>query len=226
MIGLEESKMKHNALIIGDSYSTFRGYVPQGYEVYYAEEIIRETDLTDVRDTWWYQVMEEGDFRLLLNESWCGAPIGYTGYDGEDCSKSSSFIHRLRQLRDKGFFRSQEIHTVFVFGGTNDSWCEAPLGEMQLANWKEEDLYCVLPAICCFFHELRSLLPKAEIYCLINRGLKPEITRCMLESCKNHSMIPVTFDRMDTMGDHPTVKGMKEIKESVMSAINRRSGAP
>ena len=215
--------MKKNALIIGDSYSTFRGYVPEGYEVYYAEEIIRETDLTCVRDTWWHRVMEEGNFHLILNESWCGAPIGYRGYEGEDCSKTSSFIHRLRQMKERGFFLGNEIHTVFVFGGTNDSWCDAPLGEPKFSDWKEEDLYSVLPAICCFFQELRQCLPKAEIYCLINNGLKAEITDCMRLACKNHHMIPVTFPHIDKMGDHPTIQGMKEIKDSVMAAIEEQS---
>ncbi|MBR4308755.1 MAG: hypothetical protein IKT58_04075 [Oscillospiraceae bacterium] len=213
--------LKNNVLIIGDSYSTFRGYVPEGYEVYYAEEIIRETDLTRVEQTWWYQVMEETGWKLILNDSWCGAPMGYTGYEGEDCSQSSSFLHRLEMLKDKGFFDRQEIHRVFVFGGTNDSWADAPLGETQWTNWEEKDLYNVLPAIACFFHKLREYLPKARIYCLINCGLKPEITRCMEQSCETYKLIPVTFPHMDRMGDHPTIRGMEEIKAAVMEAIHR-----
>ena len=212
--------MNRNAMIIGDSYSTFRGFVPEGYEVYYAEEIIRETDLTQVSQTWWYQVMEATGLNLVLNDSWCGAPIGYTGYDGEDCSRSSSFLFRLRSLAADGFFEKQNIGTVFVFGGTNDSWCDAPLGQMQHEGWEERDLYSVLPAMCCFFQTLRDLLPEARIYCLINKDLKPEITRCMQESCNRHNMIPVTFPHMDRMGDHPTIAGMKQIKEAVLQAMD------
>lgn len=213
--------MSKNAMIIGDSYSTFRGYVPAGYEVYYAEEIIRETDLTQVSQTWWYQVMEKTGLRLILNDSWCGAPIGYTGYDGEDCSRTSSFIHRLRQLKEEGFFCKNEIHTVFAFGGTNDSWADAPLGAVQWADFAEKDLYFVLPAICCFFRELREALPRAEIYCLINSGLKSEITQCMSECCEKYAMIPVTFGYVEKMGDHPTIEGMKTIAHTVTEAINR-----
>ncbi len=213
--------MQKNAMIIGDSYSTFRGFVPEGYEVYYAEEIIRETDLTQVSQTWWYQVMEDTGLHLVLNDSWCGAPIGYTGYNGEDCSHSSSFICRLRRLKSEGFFEKNEIHTVFVFGGTNDSWADAPLGSVQWEPSEEQELYFVLPAICEFFRELREFLPNAEIYCLINKGLKPEITRCMEEACKKYAMIPVTFPHMDRMGDHPTIQGMKEIKTAVTYAIER-----
>ena len=213
--------MNPNTLIIGDSYSTFRGYVPEGYEVYYAEEIIRLTDLTKVSQTWWYQVMEATGLNLVLNDSWCGAPMGYTGYNGEDCSRSSSFLYRLRKLRDEGFFSENDIGTVFVFGGTNDSWCDAPLGQMQYLGWKEEDLYCVLPAMCCFFQTLRDILPEAKIYCLINKDLKPEITHCMEEACRIHHMTPVTFPHMDRMGDHPTIAGMIEIRDEVLKAMEK-----
>ena len=215
----EEKNLHNNVLILGDSYSTFRGYVPEGYEVYYAEEIIRETDLTRVEQTWWYQVLKECGWKLILNDSWCGAPMGYTGYEGEDCSKTSSFLHRLSELEATGFFAKESIQKVFVFGATNDSWADAPLGKMQWENWEEKDLYYVLPAIACFFHRLRKLLPKAQIYCLMNIGLKPEIVRCMELACKKYDLIPVTFPCMDRMGDHPTVQGMREIKTAVMEAI-------
>ncbi len=211
--------MKQNVLLLGDSYSTFRGYVPEGYEVYYAEKLIRETDLTRVEQTWWYQILEETHWKLILNDSWCGAPIGYTGYDGEDCSKTSSFLHRLQELEDKGFFEKQEIHKVFVFGGTNDSWADAPLGQMKWEHWEEKDLYFVLPAISCLFHRLRKLLPQAQIYCLINIGLKPEISKCMELACETYDLIPVTFPHMDRMGDHPTIQGMQEIKSAVLKAL-------
>ena len=215
--------MKKNALIIGDSYSTFGGFVPEGNKVYYAEIPTHDTDVLSVTDTWWYQVITEGNFNLVLNESWSGAPVGYRGYDGEDCSKTSSFIYRLRLMRERGFFRDNEIHTVFAFGGTNDSWCEAPLGEIKCSDWKEEDLYYVLPAICCFFRELRQCLPEAEIYCLINTDLKEEITQALLLACKNHHMIPVTFPHIHKTNDHPTVLGMRTIKETVMAAIEEQS---
>ena len=213
--------MKPNTIIFGDSYSTFEGYIPQGYEIYYSQNPRPETDVTKVTETWWYQVTEEANLNLLLNNSWSGSTICYTGYENEDCSQSSSFISRLRELIVQGFFRDNEIHRVFVFGGTNDSWADAPLGTVQWDHFEEADLYFVLPAIGCFFRELRELLPKADIYCLVNRGLKPEITQCMLEACQKYAMVPVTFPHMDRMGDHPTIQGMKEIKSAVIEAIEK-----
>ena len=93
-----------NTLIFGDSYSTFKEYVPKGYAVYYSETECPETDVTKVEQTWWYQVVEEATLKLALNNSWSGSTIGYTGYNNTDCSKSSSFIYRLKELIDNGLF--------------------------------------------------------------------------------------------------------------------------
>ena len=110
-----------NVLIFGDSYSTFEGYIPNGFAVYYSKTGSGETGIKNVEETWWYPLIKETDSRLLQNNSWSGSTICYTGYNG-DCSETSSFICRLNKLTDAGFFRENEINTVFVFGGTNDSW--------------------------------------------------------------------------------------------------------
>ena len=84
--------MSKNAIIFGDSYSTFGGCIPKGYEIYYSAQDLNGSGLTKKEETWWYQVMEEGNFNLLHNNSWSGSTICYTGYNNVDCSRSSSFI--------------------------------------------------------------------------------------------------------------------------------------
>jgi hypothetical protein len=213
--------MKNNTLIFGDSYSTFKGYVPDGYAVYYPENDKFETDVKNVCQTWWHQVMGEAGFKLALNNSWSGSTICYTGYDNEDCSKSSSFIYRLRQLIEKGFFEENQIDTVFVFGGTNDSWSNAPLGEIKYSDWEEKDLFSVLPAVCYFLNLLKETLPQAKIYCLINTKIKPEIASCMKNACEKYHITPITFNSIDRKCGHPTIQGMKNIKDSVLKVMNK-----
>ena len=213
--------MKNNTLIIGDSYSTFKGYVPDGFAVYYFENERPETDVTKVEQTWWHQVVQEANLNLVLNNSWSGSTIGYIGYNNTDCSKSSSFIYRLKHLIEKGFFDNNKIDTVFVFGGTNDSWSNAPLGEIKYSDWEEKDLFSVLPAICYFLNLLKETLPQAKIYCLINTEIKPEIASCMKNACKEYGITPVAFDKIDKTSGHPTIQGMKDIKNSVLKVINK-----
>ena len=210
-----------NTLIFGDSYSTFEEYVPKGYAVYYSEIERPETDVTKVEQTWWYQVVEEAALKLVLNNSWSGSTIGYTGYNNTDCSKSSSFIYRLKELIDNGFFVKNQIDKVFVFGGTNDSWSNAPLGEAKYSNWEEKELFSVLPAICYFLNFLKETLPQADIYCLINTDIKPEIASCMKNACEKYQITPITFNSIDKKCGHPTIQGMKNIKDSVLKVINK-----
>ena len=210
-----------NTLIFGDSYSTFKEYVPKGYAVYYSETERPETDVTKVEQTWWYQVVEEATLKLALNNSWSGSTIGYTGYNNTDCSKSSSFIYRLKELIDNGFFVKNQIDKVFVFGGTNDSWSNAPLGEAKYSNWEEKELFSVLPAICYFLNFLKETLPQADIYCLINTDIKPEIATCMKNACEKYQITPITFNSIDKKCGHPTIQGMKNIKDSVLKVINK-----
>ena len=42
-----------NIMIFGDSYSTFAGYIPDGYAVYYSTEEREQTDVRRVEETWW-----------------------------------------------------------------------------------------------------------------------------------------------------------------------------
>ena len=108
---------------------------------------------------------------------------------------------------------------VFVFGGTNDSWADAPLGDMKFSDWKEQDLYNVLPAICYFLHGLRADLPRAEILCVINTDIKSEIADCIEKNAIRYGFKTVSLHDIDKVNDHPTVKGMTEICEQIISVI-------
>ena len=209
--------MSKNTVIFGDSYSTFAGFIPNGYAVYYPNE--NGIDVSSVEQTWWHTLAKERDLNIVLNNSWSGSTICYTGYGGADCSASSSFIYRLRNLIKEDFCNKNNIDTVLVIGGTNDSWANAPLGELKCENIAEKDLYSVLPAIIYFFSTLRSALPNADIYCLANTELKAEIYEAFDLACEKYNVTKVTFGEIEKWWGHPTVKGMEKIKDTVKERI-------
>lgn len=209
-----------NILIFGDSYSTFEGYIPEGYATYYSEREKPQTDVRKVTETWWYQLISETNSKLVLNNSWSASTIGYTGYYNADCSNSSSFIFRLHKLVEERFFENNKIDTVFVFGGTNDSWCDAPLGSMMYEGWQKKDLYSVLPAICYFFKELRDVLPETNIICLVNTEIKNEIAEALKSASETYNIQAIEFHAIDKCSRHPTVKGMQQIKEQILERVN------
>lgn len=216
---MQEIQMEKKAIIFGDSYSTFAGEVPAGYAVYYTPTDEKCSGVTDVSETWWHIVMREAGLKLVLNNSWSGATVCYTAYGGRDCSRDSSFIYRLRRLTADGFFKENDIDTVFIFGGTNDSWSNAPLGEEKHSEWEERDLYSVLCAVPYYLKSVRDTLPSAEIYCLINTEIKDEIASCLKSSCDRYGITPITFNKIDKVNGHPTKQGMLDIANTVLDAM-------
>lgn len=208
-----------NVLIFGDSYSTFKGYIPEGYAKYYSESEDAPTDVRRVSETWWHRVMTATSSNLVLNNSWSGSTIGFTGYNNSDCSRSSSFIYRFGKLAEEGYFENNEINTMFIFGGTNDSWSNAPLGEMKYSDWEREELFCVLPAICYFIDKARRTLPDARIICVINTDIKEEIRDALENASAHYGVEFLRLKDIDKVGGHPTVKGMAQISEQVIEAL-------
>ena len=215
--------MINNFVIFGDSYSTHSDFIPKGYLSYYYNEI-EESDnpvkKMNPEETWWGRLIENEGAKLVLNDSWSGSTIGYTGYAG-DCSTTSSFICRFRQLLNSGFFGDNKIDTVFVFGGTNDSWSNAPLGEMKFSDWKEEELFSVLPAITYFTKILRDTLPDAHIVVIANCGIKDEIIECLRSSAERIGADFAELKDIEKKPDHPTVLGMEQIYRQVITKIKR-----
>ena len=213
--------MINNFVIFGDSYSTHSDFIPKGYLSYYYNEI-EESDnpvkKMSPEETWWGRLIENEGAKLVLNDSWSGSTIGYTGYAG-DCSHSSSFIYRYRRLSESGFFKENKVDTVFVFGGTNDSWSNAPLGKEMLSDWKEDDLFSVLPAICYFMHTLRADLPDVHLVIIANCGIKKEIVDCLKDSAERFGADFVELSDVEKEPDHPTVLGMAQIYRQVISKI-------
>ena len=120
-------------------------------------------------------------------------------------------------MRAKKMDRSADF--VFVFGGTNDSWCGATLGEIKLSDWEENDLFKVLPAICYFAYTLKKDLPNVEIVFVINTELKEEIVNCIEIASKVYNFKVVRLENITKENGHPTTQGMVEISKQVIKAL-------
>ena len=208
--------MMKRAMIFGDSYSTFEGYIPDGYAVYYSSiPRVEGIDVTEVSQCWWHLLSEDLGLEIVTNDSWSGSTIGYTGYAG-DC-RDSSFITRLEKYIANDHFRKNEIDTVFVFGGTNDSWANAPLGHEDDAG--EDALYSVLPAIRCFLKKLYDATFGVRIVVIMNTEIKTEITDLLEKEGKAIGATVVRLSDINKVSGHPDTIGMKQIYEQVKAAL-------
>ena len=61
--------------IVGDSVSTFEGYNPQGYAVFYDREMQARNELNSVYDTWWAKVNQALHAFLCVNNSYSGSKV-------------------------------------------------------------------------------------------------------------------------------------------------------
>lgn len=213
--------MINRFMIFGDSYSTHLDYIPEGYAHYYCDEgraPDQPVTKMQMQQTWWGQMMERTDATLVLNDSWSGSTIGYTGYEG-DCSTSSSFIYRYRKLVENGFFAKNHVDTIFVFGGTNDSWAGAPLGVEKYADFDENELFNVLPAICYFMTTLKKDHPNTRVVFIGNCDIKQEIIDCMINASERLGVEFVALHDIDKISGHPTVLGMTQICDQIMEKL-------
>lgn len=207
-----------NVVILGDSYSTFEGYVPSGYAIYYFKNE-GATDVRDVTETWWYRLIKETDSKLILNDSWSGSTVCHTGYNNSDVSKTSSFVCRVNKYITDGFFDKNKVDTLFIFGGTNDSWADSPIGEIKFDNWQTEELYSYLPAAAYLISTLKEFLPDTRIIWIINSDLKDAVFEGTIKICEHYGIQHIELKDIDKHCGHPTVKGMEQIKNTVLENL-------
>lgn len=200
--------------ILGDSYSTFEGCVsPKWNEVWYFNTPkLDKTDLTDPSQTWWRILLENEDYVLEKNNSYSGSTICTTGYNGADFS-DRSFISRMYNLGNPDL--------ILIFGATNDSWANAPVGEFKWEGWTKEDLKSFRPALAYFLQGITALYPESKILYMVNDGLKDEVTSSIIEACQRYGVPYLELQGIDKTAGHPNIRGMQQIADQLKAALQK-----
>lgn len=209
------SQAKPTVTIFGDSYSTYEGYLtPDTMETWYFKGTPdpKRTDVSSVRQTWWWQVIDRMGWKLEVNNSWSGATICNTGYGDAD------YTHRSFMTRHASL-GSPDV--ILLFGATNDSWCGAPIGEYKYEGWKRADLYTFRPALAWLLSHIRDRYPTAQLYYILNCDLKESINSSIDEICRHYSVPVIKLSGIDKTSGHPNVKGMSQIADQVVAALKK-----
>ncbi|MBO4288982.1 MAG: SGNH/GDSL hydrolase family protein [Lachnospiraceae bacterium] len=155
---MEERQRNRQISILGDSISTFEGFDPPGYAVYYDEEMQEINGLRTVEDTWWMQVIHALDGRLCVNDSFSGSRVSGTSFPSALCEE------RLGNLRTQ----TADPDVILIYMGVNDygygvkiSWEHMGLHfSQENKNYDHfEDAYDEM------LRRLRELYPQARIVC-------------------------------------------------------------
>lgn len=212
LISTVAGAQKKAVSILGDSYSTFEGFVtPATNELwYYGQGERGRTDVLDVRQTWWHQLIASQGWKLCQNNSYSGSTISYSGYSGNDYSQRS-FLTRMTNLGCPDI--------IFIFGATNDSWAGAPIGEYQYDNLVKANFWTFRPAMARLLEYMTQRYVGADIYFLLNDGLRAEINESVKTICQHYGVKCIELKGIDKKSGHPSVKGMQQIAEQIAEAL-------
>jgi hypothetical protein len=204
--------------ILGDSYSTFIGFIPEERECYYPSPE-RVDDVLVVEDTWWHQLFAKRNMNLLFNDSWSGSTVCT---DVRDCHPAeSAFVFRMKQSLCPTKANEQSPACVLLFGGTNDSWLGREIGCLTYQNWTEQDLRQVLPAYCYMLDYVCKSNPDATVFCILNSQLKPEIHEGILTACEHFGAVAIELHDINKKCGHPTRLGMQQIAQQINDVMDQ-----
>lgn len=206
--------------ILGDSYSTFSKWIPEGYAVWYTSDS-KKTDVHRVEDTWWWKLCDKTGCTLLRNSSYSGSTICNTGYHGDDVVKTS-FITRMKKDMGEERVLEPKPQIIFVFGGTNDSWANSPLGVPDYGKLTAPRYYETFPSACFMFEYLKKWNPGTTIYFLANDGLKEEFYTGMQEICKHYQIPYIPLEGISKQNGHPNIEGMETIANQIIKFVNKQ----
>lgn len=205
--------------ILGDSYSTYKGWIPGDYLSWYADEGNDcENDMRSVEQTWWKMLIESHHLKLLTNCSYSGSTVCNTGYEAQDAS-TTSFLYRMKRELGEHRAMDQDPDILIVFGGTNDFWAQSPVGRILYENQTKEDLKAFGPAFCYMMKYLMDYNPNSVIYNVVNDEITGEIREIMSKVCKHYGIHNIELENLDKQNGHPTVVGMAAIKEQIEKGI-------
>ncbi len=197
--------------ILGDSYSTFKGYVtPKTNLCFYRPVSKFNNNVHEVTKTWWWILQNNMGYKLLVNNSYSGSTICNTGYAKNDYS-DRSFIARMTNIGQPDI--------LFIFGGTNDCWAEVPLGEFQYENWGKSDLYKFRPAFSYLLYHLKQEHPKMRIINICNSDLEGEYNASMEIICRHYHVENIQLEHIKKQEKHPSIVGMKQISIQIETLL-------
>ena len=225
--------------ILGDSISTFAGYIPvaDGFNLEHLARYPQDNLLTDVNETWWMQIINEFDAKLGINDSWRGSTVsGYpsvtTGVAGYLAAMSNP-----TQIQNLGSNGTPDV--ILFYGGTNDLAHTPKLGEFDPETAPKEAQFETLKwdnladGYCNAILRLRYFYPDAEIIAMFPTFTKSYYTNDKLaqgnallaEICEHYGIKYVDLrycgisvsDLPD--GIHPDAKGMDYITDAVIEIL-------
>ncbi len=133
--------------ILGDSISTFEGYIPEGNACYYPVD-----EVQDVNDTWWMKLINALGATLNVNNSWSGSRVTTTS-----STASAGCGVRTSQL-------GTSPDVIIIFMGTNDFHWGVGLGTYDGTTTLPTSTTTFREAYAVMLNKILTNYPEAEVW--------------------------------------------------------------
>ena len=107
--------------ILGDSISTYTGYIPSDYSIFYPEN----GGITDVKDTWWMRVIDGSNAVFCADASYSGSTTCGVSTEQNDGRPGVSD----RRIGDLTSPDGMKPDVILVYMGANDLLVNIPIGD-------------------------------------------------------------------------------------------------
>jgi len=219
--------------IIGDSISTYAGYQPEGYKVYYNEEMQRRNSLFSVYDTWWAKVNQSLKACLCVNNSYSGRKVTGTGFPAASCDERLTTLHTDRYQPD----------IILIYIGCNDFGQGVQIAQRGLKFLRKPNMLIFSDAYEHMLIRIHQLYPKATIVCgtLMRTCIKhkeewtfpktfngvnfEDYNAAIRKICKKQkccladlASLHISYETLD--GSHPTKKGHITIAHTWLKCLS------
>lgn len=230
--------------ILGDSISTYDGWIPEGFNVFYPFD----GELTDVSQTWWKGLVDDTKMELCANNSSSGS----TCVGDSLCIDDPFFGCSDGRLSFLSGSQGRLPDIIVIYMGTNDLLTGVPIGDNDGTKLVEEGVIeNFSDAYCLILDKLASYYPTAQIFCCSLTPVGDWGTDQPFVLFENHlgltaedysNQIRVIADnkgatvidlyhcgievdnlqQMTTDGTHLTLAGMECVKNTVISVLTQK----
>ena len=222
--------------ILGDSISTFAGYIPKadGINLAHRPRYPQDNLLTDVNDTWWMKLINTLEAELGVNDSWAGSTVSNFRDHNEKDFGPDAAMASLTRIKNLGANGTPDL--IIFFGGTNDagkmiekgSFYPSHVLDLSALKWNSfADAYSQT------LLRLRHFYPKSQIIVIspsisggyYDNARLSEFADIALKICLHYNIKCVdlrtsglTVDMLpDTL--HPNSEGMEHIYRSLLNKL-------
>lgn len=213
----------HRLVILGDSLSAYRGWIPEGNATWYDGRgdgvNWQDNDVSSVTDMWWYKLCKRLGCTLLINESYSGSTIA--NMRGTADTSQSSFVTRCARSIGADATLSPKGDLIIIQGGLNDTWGGTAHGTPNYTgNFSESELNNVLPAFCNVLYNVMLYNPGARILFLIDDAVNSSLKESMRDVCHHMGIPYVDIVAAPKINGHYSKAGHDFVCSNAEEAIN------